>query len=567
MQTYRSFGPLGLIVLLFGLVAGLVTGDWTSMYVLAHLILGGMMVALYLFTHLDALKESVGGRQAKYGTNALVYTLITLAVIVIVNYLAVQHPVRWDLTEEGVFSLAPQTAQLLDGIDSDIVARAFFREGEEGAVRDLLESFAAASDRFGFEFIDPDKRPEMAEQYEIAEYSTVHVTVGTETSRIAEAAEQELTNTLIRLTQARRRIAYFLTGHGEPDPEDSTSDTGYGQAKSALDNEGYDVVPLVLGTVPDVPGDADLLILTGPQRPLLEREIVALDRYLHRGGAAMIMIDPQQGDQIVELLASRGIELGDDVIIEQFVQLFAGATLGLEPIVGDYGFHPITSGFSERTIFRMARSVSAAEELPDGVTVSELARTSDSSWAEIDLERLFDNGEVTLDDDDTAGPIALAVAATLEDSALEWTAPLIDSAPDGSDTPDSDAVDDTETSDTDDTEAPAADGTDATSDTVASDGADSAPADLEGRLVVFGDSVWASNRYLSNYFNQDLFLNAVGWLAGKEELISIRPRRTRASRVMLTQNESQAVFYVTVLLLPELILLCGMLLWLGRRNR
>ena len=56
MKAYRTFGPLGLIILFFGLTAGVLTADWTSFYVLAHLILGGMMVALYLFTHIDSLK-------------------------------------------------------------------------------------------------------------------------------------------------------------------------------------------------------------------------------------------------------------------------------------------------------------------------------------------------------------------------------------------------------------------------------------------------------------------------------------------------------------------------------
>ena len=82
-----------------------------------------------------------------------------------------------------------------------------------------------------------------------------------------------------------------------------------------------------------------------------------------------------------------------------------------------------------------------------------------------------------------------------------------------------------------------------------------------------GDSEWANNRYIGNFYNQDLFLNAVSWLAGEEELISIRPRQTRSSRVMLTQQESTAVFYLTVLLLPELVLFGGMFVWLGRRYR
>lgn len=543
MTTYRSFGPLGLIVLAFGLLAGLISGEWSSLYVLSHLIGGAMMVSLYLFTHLDGLKEAVGGRKAQFGTNAVVYTLLTLGVIVVVNYLGVQHPVRWDLTEQGVFSLAPQSTQLLENLDSEVVARAFYREGEEGTTRDLLDAYAAASDAFRYEIIDPDKRPEMAERYEISQYGTLHLEVDGDSTRITTVSEQEITNALLRMGSAARKLAYYVTGHEEPDPDDAAVEGGFGQAKSALENEGWDVVPLVLGAVPDVPGDADLLIVAGPRRPFLERELENLDRYLARGGKAIVMLDPEAGGDLVPLLEARGVAVGDNVVIEQFVQLFAGAQLGVEPVVGDYGTHPITAGFGERTVYRLARSVGAATELPAGVQVEELARTSAASWGETNLDLLFDSGEVEQDDADLAGPVSLAVAVTLDAQALSWSAPRIASAREGVDTAD--------------TSGAAAD----------ADGTAEAPDDLEGRLVVFGDSDWATNRSISLYFNQDLFLNTVGWLAGEEETISIRPRGTRASTLMLTANQSQAVFYLTVLLLPELILFAGMIIWLGRRYR
>jgi len=540
MKSYRTFAPLGVVVLIFGVIAGLITGTWTSLYVLAHLILGSMMLGLYLFTHVDTLRDSMGGRQAKHGTNAIIYTFLTLGVIVAINYVAAQRGWRLDVTEEGIFSLAPQTTQLLEGLDEEVIVTAFFRSGEEGRAPDLLESFAAVSPLFSFELVDPDKRPEMAEQYEISQYGTLHIAAGSETTRITEVSEQQLTNTLIRLTSAQQRTVYYLTGHGQPDIEDSTDTAAYGVAKSALENEGYNVRPLLLAELPDVPADADLLMVVAPDRPILDREVAAIDRYIARGGKTLMMVDPQRGEELLPLLESRGITLGNDVIIEQYVQLFAGAQLGVEPIISDYGTHAITNGFSERTIFRMARSLTLAEEAPDGIELSYLARSSPdpNSWAETDLESLFDTGEVELGDGDTGGPIVLAAAATLRFDGLSWTAPMITTAPGG----------------------------DATTDLAADPDAE-APLDLEGRLVVVGDSEWANNRYVGNFYNQDLFLNVVSWLAGEEELISIRPRRTRSSSVMLTQQESTAVFYLTVLLLPELVLFAGMFVWFGRRYR
>ena len=428
MGSYRSFGMFGLILLGFGILGGVIGGAWNSLYVLVHLIGGASMLALFVFTQVENLRESVSGRRTQYATNTAVYTLLMLTVVVLVNFMGVRNPFRYDATEEGVFSIAPQTATLLDGLDEDIQVIAFFRENEAQGAERLLEGYAAASGRFSFEMVDPDKRPEMAQQYEVTQYSTLVAAFGDESTRITEVSEEALTNALMRLTGAEAKRFYFTSGHGEPDLEARETPDGFGQLKSALENEGAEVMPLLLATVPDVPADSALLVIAGPQRPFLDSEVATLGRYLDRGGRAWFLIEPRMSAELLPLLADRGIVLGDDVIIDQVVQLFAGPTVGLEPVVNAYGFHPITQDFRQNTLFRMVRSVRPAEELPAGVSVTELALTSPNSWAETNLDLLFESGEVDAEGDDP-GPVSLAVAATLAASALNWTAPAIDTAP------------------------------------------------------------------------------------------------------------------------------------------
>jgi ABC-type uncharacterized transport system involved in gliding motility auxiliary subunit len=67
-------------------------------------------------------------------------------------------------------------------------------------------------------------------------------------------------------------------------------------------------------------------------------------------------------------------------------------------------------------------------------------------------------------------------------------------------------------------------------------------------------------------FNHDLLLNAFGWLGSQEELLSIRPRSLRASRVQFTRDEATAIFYLSVLLVPEALLIAGLAVW-WRRSR
>ena len=580
MGSYRSFGLFGLILLAFGVIGGIITSSWNSIYVLAHLIGGIAMLGLYVFTHVENLRESVTGRKTQYATNTIVYTMLTLTVIGFVNYLGAQHEWRFDATEAGIFSLADQTETLLDGLDQDIEILAFFRENESAAAQSLLETYAAGSNRLSFRMIDPDKRPELAQQYEVTQYGTLVLASDDDSIRITELSEEALTNAMIRFMSAETKRIYFTTGHGEPDLEARETQDGFGQFKAAIQNEGAEVQPLLLATIPDVPGDADLLIIAGPQRPFLENEIAALQRYLDRGGNTLFLLEPRFNEDLNALLAERGIVVGNDVIVDEQVTLFSGPQVGIEPVVRDYGLHPITEGFDQNTLYRIVRSVRPADELPDGVGVTEIVRTSPASWAETGVDQLFETGEVDRADGDESGPISIAVAATLTGSALNWTAPAIDTAPDvsgASDTEDesesgaADSEDESETGEADDETALATDAVDDTEPDVMPEliatPEPATPSNLEGRVVVVGDAEWVNNSRLTLMFNEDLALNMVGWLTGGDaETIAIRPRARRASRISLTQDEGWAVFYAVVLLLPELVLLAGLAIWWRRRR-
>ena len=562
MTSYRSFGMFGLIFLLFGILAGMASGIWNSMYVLAHLISGTSMLALYLFTHGENLRESVTGRRTQYATNTFVYTGLTLAVIVLLNFMGARNEYRYDASEQSIFSIAPQTALLLEGLANDIHVLAFFRENEGQAAENLLDTYTAGSDRFSYEMVDPDQRPEMAQQYEVTQYGTLVIVYGDNSTRVNDLSEEVLTNALVRITGAETKRIYFVTGHGEPDITARETPDGLGQLAASLENEGAEVVPLLLATVPDVPADASLLIVASPQRPFLENEIESLGRYLDRGGRAWILLEPQRSDELVPLLAERGIIVGDNVVIDVVVQLLAGPSAGVEPVVSDYGFHPITEQFNQNTVFRIVRSIEPAGELPDGITASMLASTSSNSWAESNVDLVFETGEVD-PEGDVEGPVSIAVAATLGPSILNWTTPAIETTPSTNDGP---GV--AETQDVSEGADIASNINESESQGITGDGSGATPpTDLEGRIVVVGDADWLNNSRLTVMYNEDLALNMVGWLTGgNESTITIRPRARRSSRITLTDTQGWGVFYATVLLLPELVLLSGLMIWWRRRR-
>jgi ABC-type uncharacterized transport system involved in gliding motility auxiliary subunit len=86
----------------------------------------------------------------------------------------------------------------------------------------------------------------------------------------------------------------------------------------------------------------------------------------------------------------------------------------------------------------------------------------------------------------------------------------------------------------------------------------------EARLVVFGTAAFADNKNINTLYNRDLFLNSVGWLSSQEELLSIRPRTVRASRVEFSEEQATAIFYLSVLVIPELLMIAGLAVWWRR---
>jgi hypothetical protein len=65
---------------------------------------------------------------------------------------------------------------------------------------------------------------------------------------------------------------------------------------------------------------------------------------------------------------------------------------------------------------------------------------------------------------------------------------------------------------------------------------------------------------------QDLFLNTVNWVAGDENLISIRPRAAKEGKLTITKKQTNIIFFFTVVLIPAVIFFSGLGIWWKRRR-
>jgi ABC-type uncharacterized transport system involved in gliding motility auxiliary subunit len=477
-------------------------------------ISGGVLIlglALYAILNPGGVRRFVTGRQARYGSNALVMSAAFVGILVVINLLVYQNPKKWDFTEGHQHTLAPQTLQALDTLPDKVTAIAFFSpQSPTDTASQLLTDFkSSAKGKFDFRFVDPNADPVLARQYGVTGDGKIVLTMGKQTETASFADETSVTEALIRLISPQNRTVYFLTGHGEPDINGSDT-ASMSRARDTLTNKNYTVNTLNLASENKVPDDAKAIIVAGPSQPLLDQEVAQIKAYVSRGGSLIVLEDPTPftkigtaPDPLADYLKSEwGITLQNDVVIDLTSnQPFSAISSSYSSAA------PITQHMTTVTIMPQTRSVAVSQTLPTSVTATELILTSQQSWGETDLASLQSTQQVAYDPaSDIAGP--LAVAASAENSSTK------------------------------------------------------------GRVVVFGNSVFATDKGFDAYANGDIFVNSVDWAAEQGNLINITPR-TPVDRTFNPPSQVSliAILMGSVILIPGLVLVAGVSNWLARRRQ
>jgi ABC-type uncharacterized transport system involved in gliding motility auxiliary subunit len=226
-------GLIGIILLLFaGVAVALTRGEtiFDQIYIGVHGAAGVLALIAYLSTGVENLRTFLGERSTKYGTSTVLASLIFIAILAILNFLAYRHNHRFDLTSEKVFSLSPQSAQVLTGLTKDLRMEAFVEGGANPELDDLLKNYGATSSKVSYRLVDPDREPEMAEKYGIKSYNTVRITYGEASNQVTQPTEENLSNAIIKLTRSGKQTVCAIEGPGEPDIDDKQDDPGLAQA-------------------------------------------------------------------------------------------------------------------------------------------------------------------------------------------------------------------------------------------------------------------------------------------------------------------------------------------------
>lgn len=517
-EKIASFFPLiGVISLIAGGIAYFITRRW-DLATNGLLGAGAILFLLYAILQPDDVRQKLSGRQAKYGTSTVLSVLFFLLIAIMLYYVSYQNEDwRYDSTETGEFTPLPQTIELIQNLDEPVHVIGFYTfdvAADQEQAQAALDSLKAYSDKFTYEFQDPNENPLLAQKYELNFNGTLVFTKGEGDKQVfsksSTATDRDIYLALVKVVNPVHKKLYFVTGHGERDPEDFGLD-GLGTAKQFNTDAGFEIAPLNLFTTGSVPDDATVVAIVDQQVPMTDDEVKAIQDYLNRGGSVFLARDVIDGDarQRVEtdginalLQTDWGITLRDDIIIDQTLSQ-AGQTFGINFLGADYGNSPITRDLKQYgTAFYAARSLVTEDRA--GISKINLITTSDQAWGETDFQALSQGSAQPDAGADADGVLNVGVSA--ENSATG------------------------------------------------------------GRLVVFGDTDFLSNRLITLGGNNLLFSGALNWLANDEVSIDLAPRDTVQRQVLIPQTQLGFLQMTSLCLSPVLMMILGIGVWYSRRK-
>lgn len=429
--------------------------------------------------------------------------------------LLARHNWRLDLTPEKQYTLSPHAQKVLQDLDHDVQVVAFVRSDDERnpEISDLLARAHNVSRRLRYSIVDLNRNPAVARQYGVDNYASVVVESDGRRRVFANPREDLLVEAILQVTRPTAKVVYFLSGHGEPNPGDNDRERGYSGAANTLRREFYDVRPLSLLGEEPVPADAGVVVVAGPRKDLLLAELTKLAVYVDRGGALLVLIDPQTPPSVGGFLSRYGVQVRGDVVVDPENRLFAGDYLTMT-VPGLSPRHPVSAALKSPPLFSQASSVAFGGAPRAGVRGIEFLQSAPAAWRTPDRDVLQSGVATFVKGRDEGGPIPLGVSLLVESETA-------------------------------------------------------APPPPVARFIILGDSDFANNFFLEYLGDKDLLVNSVNWLAGEEELLAARSpqRQPGVAQFFVSARQGRGAFVLGTIVEPALVLAVGMVVVLRRRWR
>jgi hypothetical protein len=466
------------------------------------------------------------------------------------NYLARYHPWRFDLTQQHRYSLSPETLAYLRTLSRPVRIVVTLTPNSETAdiaqayrdVSALLREYTYATEsdpnrRVTVEFLDVYQRRREADQLGIDQPDTIVLLCGDRRRTVtlgeiyrlegkvktAFRGEEAFTAAILDVSSPGKKKIYFLTGHGELNPEDVDPVRGLSLLRDELRARNFDVDRFELTASTRIPADAALLVVVAPQGRYTPAEEEQLRQYLGAGaGRMIILLEPAQPFGLGNLLLDWGILADDDLIYDTGAD---NMTEEGDLIVRFYLPHSITQTLIDRQMpLRLgpARSLrpDPGRKLGNELKITTLAVSSTTAWGEVSYRQRtapeFNAGYDIKNDRAGLEPrdhlaIAMASERVSARAGLDFSV-------------------------------------------------------RGGRLVVFGTGDLIANNRIAGAANLNIILGAVNWTVDRDTQFNIPVRPIERFSLSLSAGELARLRRSLLFLLPGAALVLGLVVYWTRRR-
>lgn len=516
--------------------------------ILALSVLPALAVQWGLGAHRHAGRSATEVEARRVGEAATGALTVALAgaMLFLVGYAASERDKSIDLSFFKTASPGTATQAVVRTFSDPLQTLVFFPE--VNAVKDqVVGYFRKLEDATGnVEIAEHDRllSPELSSKYRVTTDGTILLLRGDQSERVTvptdlrsarsrlRTFDGEVQERLLRLARDRR-VAYLTAGHGElndPLPVDSAmvpnplrEISGVRELLRVL-NYRVENLGLQRGLGQDVPVDATLVLVLGPRLPFLAEELDALDRYVARGGALLLALDPDGQFELGVLeerlgVAFRPVPLADD---RQHLRRRGNLSDRRLIVTDRFTSHEAVTTLSRTRVGSGILLVGAGylEEVGGGgPRRSFIVRSLPSTFADLNGNYEFDRAT------ETRSSYSLAVAVEGETSGDRPTAGGADGSRGGAD------------------------------------------AGAALRVLVYGDAEMFSDAVLASVgLNAALVADGLRWL-GREESLAGTIESEEDIAIAHTKAEDVAWFYSTIFGAPLLVLAIGLVRVFRRRKR
>lgn len=477
--------------------------------------------------------------------NIVISVLLGIFFLVAVNYLSYRHYIRKDLSLNQYYQLTPKSVEILKTLKEPIKITTYFLNSPiQTQVDGLLQEYQfKGGEKIKVERVDPAKNIERAEELakkfkftgeenlvifeykdrskyisekDLADFDAGNPMMGGSGPRKVRSfkGEQQFTSAIQTLLEGKAAKIYFTAGHAEKDLAD-TSAKGLSDIAVRLKGANLITETINLAQVGEVPKDADAIVIAGPKAPFNPAEIQAISLYLQAKGKLILMQDPKVQSGLEPLLEQFGMRFQNNYIITKaMMSLGSGMTAVSNEaiaIADSYADHPV-SNFLKGYNFMIpgARSIEVIEGADSAIKskVTSLVKTGVDSWGETNFTDKKPTFDVTTD---IKGPLT-AIALF-----------------DGGEVP-------------------------------------GEGVNVVGtRLVAIGSSTFLVNNNIDGT-SVDFITSLLNWMTKQETVLGISPKIPQEYSLNLSPMQMTSITWVSLVIIPGVTLIIGILVWYRRRR-